>query len=78
MNEAPTHIPPAIGVLATNDDDIRRYAQITQGPMKTNRLLGLVGDFRLDHEEVDVAMGIRLPASVRAEQDHLGVRGSRS
>lgn len=51
MNKAPAHLPPAIGVLATDDDDVGRHTQIAQGAMETNRLLGLVSDLRLDYEE---------------------------
>jgi len=54
MDEAATYLAPALGVLATDDDDIGRDPQIAQRAMEANRLLGLVGDFRLDYEEVDV------------------------
>jgi hypothetical protein len=77
MDKAPAHLTPPIGVLPTDDDDVGRHAQVPQGAMKTNRLLSLVGDLRLDHKEVDIAVGIGFPPGVRTEQDHLGVRGSR-
>ena len=46
--------------------------------MQANRLLGLILDLGLNYKEVDIAAQVGLPASVRAKQDHLGIRSSRS
>jgi hypothetical protein len=78
MNQAPAHLPPTVGVLAADHDDISWQAQVSKLPMKTNGLLRLVRDFRLDNEKVNIAMGIGLSPSMRAEQDYLRVRSSRS
>ena len=78
MDEATTYLAPALGVVAADNDDIGRHPQVAQGAMQTHRLLGLVSDLRLDNEKVDVAMGSGLPSRMRAEEDHLRVRGSRS
>lgn len=76
MDKAATHLTPAVGVLATHDNHIGRHAQIAQGAMKANRLLGLVSDLRLDNKKIDIAMHARFPLSMRTEQDHLRVGGS--
>ena len=70
------HLPPAIGVVPTDDDDIDRHAQIAQSPMQPHRLLSLVGDLGLDDQEGDLAMWSDLTVSVRAEQDHLRLGSS--
>lgn len=53
MDKTAARLPPAIGVVATDDDHISRYAQ---GAMEPHRLLSLIGNLGLDHEEVDVAV----------------------
>ena len=78
MNETTAHLTPTVGVLATDDDDVSRHAQISEGAMEAHRLLGLVCNLRLDDENVDIAVRTGLSASVRAEQNHLGFRSSRS
>lgn len=77
MNDATTHLTPAVRVLTTNDNDIGRYAQIAQGAMEANRLFGLILDLGLDHEEVDITAGTRLASSVGPEQDHLRIGSCR-
>jgi hypothetical protein len=78
VDESTAHLTPTVGVLATDNDDIRRHAQISEGAMEAHRLLGLVRNLRLDNEKVDIAVGTALSASVGAEQNHLGFRSSRS
>ena len=53
MDNAAPHLSPAVGVFAADDDDISWPAQIAQGAVKANRLLGLIGDLRLYDQEVD-------------------------
>jgi hypothetical protein len=76
MDKTSAHLTPTVGVLATDDNDIGRHAQISQGAMKTNRLLSLVVDLRLDNEKVDIAAGTALSAGVGTEQDDLCIRSS--
>lgn len=64
VNNATADLTPAVGVFATDDDDICRHAQISQGAMQTNRLLSLVSDLRLYDQEVDVAPRSGLSTSV--------------
>ncbi len=71
MDDSTTHLPPAVGVVATDNDHSCRHPQIAQSPMQTHRLLGLISDLGLDHEEVDIAMRIGLFTCMRAEKDHL-------
>lgn len=78
MDKPAAHLTPAVGVLAADDDDIRRHAQVAQGAMEAHRLFGLVSDLWLDHEKVDVTMATGLATGVGAKQDHLGIRSSRS
>jgi len=78
VDNATAHISPAIGVLATDDDDIGWQTQIAQRAMEANRLLSLVGDLWLNDKEVDIAVKSCLPTGVGAEQDHLGIRSGRS
>ena len=44
VDKATAHLSPAVGVVATNDDDICRHPQIAQSPVQTNRLLCPIGD----------------------------------
>jgi hypothetical protein len=76
MNKTAPYLTPTVGVLATDDDDVGWYAQIAQGAMEAHRLLRLVDDVRLDDKEINIAVRPGFATSVRAEQDHLGVRGS--
>lgn len=76
MDETSAHLTPTVGVLATYDNDIGRHAQISQGAMKTNRLLSLVVNLRLDNKKVDIAVGVGLSPSMGTEQNHLRVGGS--
>jgi hypothetical protein len=78
MDKASAHSTPALGVLATNDDDICWHAEIAQGAMKSNRLLGLVVHLRLDDKKVDIAAGTSLSASMGSKQDDLRAWSSRS
>lgn len=73
MDETSAHLTPTVGVLATYDNDIGRHAQISQGAMKTNRLLSLVADLRLYDEKVDIAAWTGLSASMGPKQDDLRV-----
>jgi len=73
MDEPAAHLAPSVGVLATDDNDVGRHAQISQGAMKTNRLLSLVADLRLHNEEVDIAAWTGLSASMGPEQDDLRI-----
>lgn len=76
MNESATHLPPTIGVLAANDDDVSRHAQVAQGAMQAYRLLGLVIDLRLNDKKVNVAVGVGPSTSMSTEQNYLRVRSS--
>jgi len=76
MNETSAHLTPTIGVLATDNNDIGRHTQITQGAMKTDRLLSLVADLRLNNEKVDIAARTGLSASMGTKKDDLRVRSS--
>lgn len=78
VDEASAHLPPTLGVVAADNDHVRRHAQVAQRAMEAHRLLSLVIDLRLDDKEVNVAVRPSLPASIRAEQDYLRFRGSRS
>jgi catechol 2,3-dioxygenase-like lactoylglutathione lyase family enzyme len=78
MDNSTAHLPPTVGVVATDDDYSCRHPQIAQGPLQTHRLLGLMSDLRLDDEESDIAMRIGLFVNMRAEQDHLGIGSSGS
>lgn len=73
VNDASVDIRPVFGIATTDDDDVGRQAQIAEHAAQPNRLSGLVIDIGLDDEEIDIAAGVRLTASVGAEQDHLGV-----
>ncbi len=77
MDKAPAHPSPALRVIAADNDDISRHAQISKGAMEAHRLLGLISNLRLDNEKVDIAVGTGLPASMRAKKNHLGIRSSR-
>ena len=61
MDKAAAHPTPAVGVLATDDDDISWHAQVAQGAMEAHRLFGLIGDLGLDDKEVNVAMRAASP-----------------
>jgi hypothetical protein len=78
MNKPAAYLTPTVCVLAANDDDIGRHAQVAQGAMEAHRLFGLIIDLWLDHEKVNIAMTTGLAPGVRAEQDHLGIRSCRS
>ena len=78
MDKAAGHFFPALGVVAADDDDIRRYPQIAQRPMQAHRLLCLVGDFRLDDKKVDIAPGPSVSASMGTKENDLRFRSSRS
>lgn len=52
MDKSAPHITPAVGVVAADDNDIGRQAQVAQGALETNRLFSLIGDLRLDHKEI--------------------------
>lgn len=64
MDKAAPHLSPAVGVIAADDDDIRRHPQIAQGPVQAHRLLSLVGDLGLYDQEIDIAMRACLPTSM--------------
>ncbi len=78
MNHPATHLSPLLGVGTTDNDDIDWHAEIPKGAMKPNRLLRLIDNFRLDDKEVQVALGTSAPGRLRAEQDHLRARRSRT
>jgi hypothetical protein len=71
MDNPAADLPPTIGVLATDDDDIGWEAEVAEGAMKAHRLLGLIGDLRLDDEKIHIAAGTGLPAGMRTEENHL-------
>jgi hypothetical protein len=77
VNKSAAHVTPTIGVVAADDDYINRDAQVTQGAMEANRLLRLVIYLRLYYKETDVALRACFPTSMGAEENYLGVRGSR-
>jgi hypothetical protein len=60
VDKTAAHLTPVISVLAADDDDLCRHAQVAQGAMEAHRLLGLISDLRLDDEEVDIAVRIGL------------------
>jgi len=77
MDEAPAHPPPALRVIAADNDDISRHAQISEGAVEPDRLLSLVSNLRLDNEKINIAVGTGLSARMRAKQNHLRFRSSR-
>jgi hypothetical protein len=76
VDKPSAHLPPTVGVLTADDDNVGRYAQVAQSAMQTHGLLGLVIDLWLNDKEVKVAVEIGLSAGMRTEQDHLRARSS--
>src|SRR6188508_2299035 len=66
------HVAPLLDVRLRDHDDVGRQAQGREQALQSDDLAVLVLDPRLDHEQVDVAVGPGLAAGVRAEEDHAG------
>ena len=65
---------PLLDLPLAHDDDVRRYRQSAQGPAQPHGLPVRVADRRLDHEEIEIAAVVGVPARVRAEQHDPGAR----
>jgi hypothetical protein len=77
MNDAAADIGPTLGVVAVHDHYVGGDAKDAQLAKQANRLPHLVVDVGLDDEEVDIAVGIGLTASMGAEEDHARSRRGR-
>jgi hypothetical protein len=63
------HVAPFLDVRLGDHDDVGRQAQGREHALQAHDLAVVVLDARLDHEQVDVAVGPGLAAGVRAEED---------
>lgn len=54
MDEPAAYLAPAVGIVAADDDDVGRHPKVAQRAMEAHRLIGLVGDFGLDDEAIDI------------------------
>lgn len=78
MDDSTAHLTPALSVTPTDHKNVGRHPQIAQSAMEAKRLLRFAIYLRLDHKKADLIVRTRLSQSMRAKQDHLGIRGSLS
>jgi hypothetical protein len=78
VDDSTAHLTPPVNVIPTDHENVGRHAQIAQSAMETKRLLHFAIYLRLNHKKADLIVRTRLFQSMRAKQDHLGIRGSLS
>jgi len=72
------HDRAAPGEIRIDDNDVSGHLKAPQATSQAYRFFGGVLDYRLDHEEVEVALQVGVPPCVGAEEDDpcVGRRGS--
>lgn len=71
MQHGALDVSPVGDMAGADHHHIRRYAESAQLATKPDRLLTAIPHLGLDHQEIEIAVAVRITTSVRSKQDYL-------
>ena len=78
VHDAAPNVTPGVHVATADDEDLHRYPEPSKLARQPDRLLSLVSDLRLNHQEADIAVPASVAPNIGAEQHDLGRLSSRA